>query len=150
MLHFTETSFEDVFKIWSQHLWPKRLSPIETVSHIDIDGSIDDGIINYTNTAKFFCMKNSNNIIIGVLSHHHTAKNRVRLRGLWVSPEFRGKGVGSELIMRTILSASKNANEIWLMSRAVNTEYYKKFGFLDHKYTDMYEYGPHLIMKKNI
>ncbi len=149
ILHFTETSFENVLKIWSQHLWPKRLSVIESISYINIDGCIDDSIKNYINSAKFFCII-YNNKTIGVLSHHQTAENTVRLRGLWVSPEFRGKGVGSELIMKSILSASKNATEIWLMSRIVNTVYYKKFGFLDHKYTDMYEYGPHLIMKKTI
>ncbi len=149
MLHFTETSFLNIFKIWDQHLWPKRLSAIESISYINRDGSIDASIAIYINSAKFYCMENDS-LIIGVLSYHHTSVNTVRLRGLWVSPEFRGKGVGSELIMKTILSASKNATEIWLMSRIVNTEYYKKFGFLEHKYTDLYQYGPHLIMKKNI
>lgn len=123
----TKISWNEIRNIWATHLWPTRISPIEKNSAMCyLEG------VNISNmyTAPTFIGYRINGEIVGVNSGHKCSDNSYRSRGLWVNPEYRKQGIGTELLIETIAQALKeNSIFVWSFPRESSWNTYKKAGF---------------------
>lgn len=120
-------SFKEIFDIWHNHLWPNRISKIESHSAMLMHGTLTLGNFNYD--PSYFIYKD-NNKILGCNSGHKCQDNSYRSRGLYVFPEFRKQGIGLELLKATINQGKfENCNMIWSYPRRSSWSVYQKAGF---------------------
>lgn len=141
-----EISFERIYPIWKERLWPLRQSAIEPVSCINSKGQIESEIARFS--PQFFALTVSSEIC-GVVSCHPTGSTEMRLRGIWVDERFRGLNYGSHLVSHVI---SAHAGELWtwwLMCRVKNIGFFQKLQFQPVQEISQYEYGPHMIMTRS-
>lgn len=148
-IRIEKVRFEDILPIWQEHLWPDRTSPIEKLSAIDRNGSINPALLK--ERMSFWRAVNSNNQVVGVIGGQTTGDS-YRSRGLWVNDQFRGKGIGRKLVRAVIQAASEEGRRIvWTMPRASSIDFYKKAGFqVTNDHLEGYEYGPHYLAEYQI
>lgn len=120
-------SFEEILPIWKQFLWPDRISPIETNSAMRFLGDYD--IESMSTPASFFAYTIDNRIV-GVNSGHLCKDNSYRSRGVYVFPEYRKSGVGTELLVATINQGRiESADYAWSYPRQSSWNTYKSAGY---------------------
>jgi GNAT superfamily N-acetyltransferase len=123
----TKISYEDIFTIWKNNLWPTRTSPIESHSSMIFLGGYD--IKNKQYPATFFGYLDDNNII-AVNSGHRCHDNSYRSRGLYVMPEYRNLGIGRKLLLATISQANEEGCDfIWSYPKKSSWRTYAAAGF---------------------
>ena len=122
-----QTNFETILTIWQNRLWPNRTSKIETNSAMLLDRTYNMDNFKYATTYHAFLIKDK---IVGCNSGHMCADNSYRSRGLYVFEEYRGQGIGVELLLATIEQArEENADIVWSYPRDSSWNTYKKAGF---------------------
>ena len=125
-------TFEQIFDVWNDKLWPDRQSPIETHSAMTwpFEGSpqpIDMNIFTYTPTFWGMFIDNK---LVGVNSGHKTSDTQYRSRGIWVDPEYRGNGLAQYLFTITEHRAIlEKCNMIWSIPRKTALSSYTNYGF---------------------
>lgn len=126
-----QISFEDVYPIWREKLWPGRQDPIRPMSSMVLGGGYDMSI--YKNFAPVFVGIYANDQLVGVLSGHGTTQEDFRIRGLYVEPAFRRKG-GALLMMEYLrkYATSCGFQNVWSFPRMSALSAYEKFGFRIH------------------
>jgi len=154
---YFESTFENIYDIWNEGLWPNRVSKIEDHSALYFDvllwkkyGNVfinkqREKIWEYKPT---FWVVRENNKVIGANSGFRTDENIYRSRGLYVSPEHRGKGVSKMLLKLTIEVAKKEKCEvIWTMPRKSALPAYESMGFrkIGKWIGEGVEFGPNCI-----
>jgi len=150
-----ESTFEEVFPVWRDRLWPNRISAIEPMSSLcwrqpkDIikDSSIFDKYV-----PSFFALKIDDEIV-GVNSGFKTSEKVYRSRGLWVSEQHRGRGFGQLLLLQAIVQGkSEDCHWIWSMPRKTALGSYEKVGFKKRgKWIDQkVEFGPNCLATRQI
>lgn len=113
--------------IWKNYLWPNRLSKIEPNSAMIYKSGYD--MYNMTTTPTFFGYY-INDQLVGVNSGHSCTDNMYRSRGLWVFPEYRGIGIGKQLLVETINQAKReDARMIWSFPKQTSWKTYNSVGF---------------------
>jgi predicted GNAT family N-acyltransferase len=143
---FSLSTFNEILPIWSQYLWPGRLSPIEPVSCINSNSEIDVNIMSYS---PVFAKIAKGSQILAVSSIHQTGFAEFRLRGNWVSEQHRGQGYGKNIITQLMeVIPFKSGDFVWTMARLHNKDFYKKIGFSEDYLTEKFEFGPHCVMKR--
>jgi GNAT superfamily N-acetyltransferase len=150
-----ESTFEEVYPICNEQLWPGRISKIENMSslfwlqpkEITKNHSIFE---KYSPT--FFVIKEDNKIV-GVNSGFRTDDKVYRSRGLWVKEDYRSKGYGKVLLMQAIIQGkSEDCHWIWSMPRKLALKTYESVGFkkrgkwLDHGV----EFGPNCLATRQL
>ena len=123
-----EIDYESIFPIWEQFLWNNRQTKIETHSAMLYNSSnYDIKNFEYKATYLAFCV---NDTIAGVNSGHMCSDGKYRSRGLFVFPQFRHQGIGTELLKATIVQGlSERATFIWSYPRETSWGTYHKAGF---------------------
>lgn len=122
-----EISFLDILPIWRDYLWVSRISDIESNSAMNFLGGYD--LYNMTTKPTFLAYV-VNNTIVGVNSGHMCTLNQYRSRGLFVFEEYRGRGIGSKLLIATIDHAkSEEAELCWSYPRESSWLTYRSAGF---------------------
>jgi GNAT superfamily N-acetyltransferase len=125
-------SFETILPIWQNELWPNRQSAIEPMSAMTwpFEGSpdpIDMSIFDYTPT---FWGVYVDDKLVGVNSGHRTANVQYRSRGIWVDPDYRGRGIAQRLFSMTQHQALvEGCLLVWSIPRKTALSSYTKFGF---------------------
>lgn len=121
-------SWEDILPIWQYKLWPNRTTPITPVSAMCYLNFYD--IDNMSTTPSFFGYIVDNKIV-GVNSGHSCPKsNSYRSRGLWVHPNYRGQGIGQQLLKATIAKGfDEDRTMIWSYPRKTSWNTYAAVGF---------------------
>ena len=143
-----KSDFETVFSIWKDCLWPERVEPIEKTSALLFKKGID---LNYKSAEVFFVKAEMNGKIIGVCSGQRTGPQEFRSRGLWVSKDFRGRGIGSKLFFAVEKEAQKRGCfSLWTLARHSSKKFYLSVGMKDFGKTYKFEYGPHFWMSKSL
>lgn len=121
-------SFDEISSIWSQRLWPNRKSPIETHSAMLFKSS-DVAMGNFLLPAWYHGIYDLG-VLAGVNSGHMCIDGSARSRGLYVFPEYRGKGYGRVLLRATIDQATKEgALFAWSFPRDTSWKTYESAGF---------------------
>jgi GNAT superfamily N-acetyltransferase len=122
-----ETHFENIKEIWYKHLWPNRISKIESHSAMLLNSTYDIKNFDYPAT---FLLYYDNDKIAGCNSGHMCSDNTYRSRGLYVFPEFRNKGYGKALLEHTInIGKQEHAKSIWSYPRFESWSTYNAAGF---------------------
>jgi GNAT superfamily N-acetyltransferase len=122
-----KSDYENILKIWKEHLWPNRVSKIETHSAMLLDRTYDMKNFEYEPTYFLYIV---NATIAGCNSGHMCADNTYRSRGLYVFSEFRHHGIGKELLIETITQGKKEkAKLVWSYPRQTSWTTYKNAGF---------------------
>jgi len=120
-------SFEEIYDIWYKHLWPNRISKIESHSAMLLNGTMT--LENWQFEPSYFAYKVDNNIV-GCNSGHKCQDNSYRSRGLFVFPEYRKRGIGVKLLLATIHQAKvEKCDNIWSYPRQSSWSAYQKAGF---------------------
>ena len=139
-------TFEEILPVWRDQLWPNRESPIEPLSAIDEDGSINMKLML---SHPYFLGAYLDDQIIGVLSGFKTSAKSFRSRGLWVAPEQRGLGLARKLMADLErLAREAECDNLWTMARQDAWLFYRRLGFQQKLTIERYEYGPHVICAK--
>lgn len=142
--------FEEIFPVWDKHLWPNRTTPIRAQSSMLLNGEHDMSVYN---NPVYFYKATVDKCVAGVNSVFLTTKGEYRSRGLFVFPEFRGRGVGKHLLEEGIRHAQeKGAQCIWSLPRMSALKTYETAGFqFSHPAEDAkVEFGPNVYVIKNI
>ena len=125
MIH--HITYDIIYPIWRYRLWPNRTSDITGTSAMKYLGEYDIKNMDYVPTflAYFF-----DNQIVGVNSGHKCSDNGYRSRGLYVFPEYRGRGIGVELLKETIkLGKTTGCTYVWSYPKNSSWKTYSKAGF---------------------
>jgi GNAT superfamily N-acetyltransferase len=119
--------FNEVLPIWKNHLWPDRQSSIDPNSAMCFLGGYD--LVNMDPIPTFFAFIVDGEIA-GVNSGHMCKDNHYRSRGLYVFPDFRGKGIGTILLKATIAQAkAETAVLCWSYPKKTSWKSYLAAGF---------------------
>jgi len=122
-----ETDFDTINKIWTEHLWPSRISKIETHSAMLLNKTYD--IKNFDHKVTFLLLYEGNHIA-GCNSGHMCSDNTYRSRGLYVFPEYRKKGYATSLLKHTInIGKDEHACSVWSYPRYESWSSYGAAGF---------------------
>ena len=154
-MEVVESTFEEVYPVWSEELWPERVSKIEPMSSLywkaprDI---IKDSSIFEKYIPTFFAIKEDNQIV-GVNSGFRTDERIYRSRGVWVKEEYRSKGYGQVLLMQAIIQGkSEGCHWIWSMPRKEALPTYQGVGYKKRgKWLDKtVEFGPNCLATRQL
>ncbi|MXV52765.1 GNAT family N-acetyltransferase [Pedobacter sp. HMF7647] len=148
-------SGEDTLHIRNQVLRNNLLTPQECIfSGDDEAGSFHLG---YFDDEKLVCIAtfHKQNIVERpelfpqVSSHlNNDNKNVYRLRGMATLPEYRGKGIGNQLVNFAIVYLrGQKVNDLWCDARKVAYRFYKSLGFefISEEF-EIPNIGPHKVM----
>ena len=155
-------TFEDIFHIWNEKLWPNRVSKIESRSSLFWSSHLWTGFGNISITKRkteiwkyeptFFCIRDNDNII-GVNSGFRTENKVYRSRGLYVDRDYRLQGLAQKLLMETIQQGKREGCKwIWTMPRKTALSTYNKSGFrkIGDWIDDGVEFGPNCLAIKQL
>lgn len=135
-----QIEWKEIEYFWREHLWPDRITPIETNSAMTfwIGENFYESVHKYdmdnmltTPTFFGFFIKRK---LIGVNSGHSCPQeNNYRSRGLWVDEKYRGRGIGQALLKATIEQGFKEKRKmIWSYPRNTSWPTYRAVGFQLH------------------
>lgn len=133
-----EINFETILPLW-QLLWPDN-DNIQPMSSIKYLGSYDIDI--YTKFKPTFLGLYDNEILIGGISGHKSSHEDYRIRGIYILPEYRSKGLSKMLFDAVILQAKKeHATQVWSLPKKEAFFSYKKNNFIQTTKWIKTEYG---------
>lgn len=145
--------FEQILKVWTQHLWADRQSDIQPASSMLLGGGYDVSI--HSRYKPIFLGAMEGDKLIGVNSGHQTTSDSFRSRGLYVFPEYRGRGIGLALLQKACeLAQEAECQIIWSAPRVAAAEVYKRAGFVVEERElnegEGFEFGPNLYAQKKL
>ena len=134
--------FEQIKTIWTKYLWPDRKSDIQPISSMVYLGGTDMSIHDRFSAIHWGAWVDGH--LVGVNSGHRTTEALYRSRGLWVSPEYRRRGIATALLLSTLEQANReNCLMCWTCPRKDSWKCYEAIGFERRtNWTYAMEYGP--------
>jgi GNAT superfamily N-acetyltransferase len=121
-------TWKEIYNIWHDYLWPNRFSPIEPVSAMCYPNGYN--IINMQSIPTFYGYIINDKIIAVNSGHSCPNQNNYRSRGLWVDPDYRGKGIAQQLLTATIEQGQQEGyTQIWSYPRQSSWPTYRAVGF---------------------
>ena len=149
------SSFEEIYPIWHDKLWPGRISKIEPMSSLcwQLPNKIvKDGSIFESYSPIFWVVKD-NRKIIGINSGFKTSDKVYRSRGLYVDPTYHNQEISQILLRQSILQGKKEeCHWIWSMSQKSVLPVYQKIGFKKRGkwLNEGIEFGPNCLVTRQI
>ena len=151
------SSFEEIYPIWHDKLWPGRISEIQPMSILYWEMPtkiIKDSSIFEKYPSTFWVVKD-NKKIIGVNSGFRTDEKVYRSRGIYVDSAYRRQGISQILLRQAILQGKKEeCHWIWSMPRKSALPAYQKVGFKKRgKWLDEdegVEFGPNCLVTRQV
>lgn len=145
-LEIKRISFEEIFPIWRDQLWPQRKDPIRTHSSMTLEGQYDMSI--YQNSEAIFLGIFDGRNLIAVNSCHLSSTKHLRSRGLYVHPLWRGQGLAGKLLRATFEEArSLGAELVWSYPRQEALQVYLRQGFEETAFPPRTETNSYVIRK---
>jgi GNAT superfamily N-acetyltransferase len=132
-MHAKKIDFNTIVDIWQHKLWPDRESAIEPMSAMTWPFEGDPQPINMSifEFEPMFWGVYMDDKLVGVNSGHRTSAHQYRSRGIWVDPDYRGKGIANLLFcMLENQAIIEGAEMIWSIPRKTALPAYTKFGFM--------------------
>lgn len=122
-----EITWSEILPVWQNQLWPGRVSAIEERSVMKLGGGYHT--LDYDYSPYFYGYYSQGNLC-GVNSCHRCPDSTARSRGLWVYPEYRGSGIGVELLKYTVDYAKTiGAKIVWSFPRQSSWRTYERAGY---------------------
>lgn len=144
----TTIDFDTILTIWKNHLWINRTSAIEPTSAMTYLGGYDLKNMGYTPTFFAYYVGDT---IAGVNSGHMCFVRQYRSRGLYVFPEYRKKGIGTELLLASVEQAKlEKAKFVWSYPRFTAKNTYEQAGFTIASSWQDSEFGMNAYYKVDI
>ena len=149
------STFEEIYDIWHDQLWPGRISKIESMSSLYWKSPrtvIKDKTIFKKYTPSFWAIKHGDEII-AVNSGFKTEERIYRSRGLYVYPDYRGQGLSAILLRQAILQGKKEqCHWIWSLPRKTALSAYQRVAFKKRgKWLDKeVEFGPNCLATRQL
>ena len=162
-----EIKWEEIKKIWEQHLWPEKKGGVKPTNNwtLTMEPYLfttvlkKEGIPKSENSnIQFFGIKIDNEIVcvnscfMTSSSHPFNYKEDSywRSRGLWTSPNHRRKGLSFKILTHTSEFVSKHdATWLWTVPRKSALPAYEKVGFVKKSdWFDDGQYGPNCVASK--
>jgi GNAT superfamily N-acetyltransferase len=137
-----EITWDQILPIWTEFLWPGRVSVIEQTSAMVYMGGIDMDIMKET---PHFIGVFSGHRLIGVNSGHMTSDKMFRSRGLYVNKQFRRCGVATMLLNKTFdIALELECSHVWTLPRYTSLSTYERVGFIkcSEWLTEEFDFGP--------
>jgi GNAT superfamily N-acetyltransferase len=120
-------SYEEIYPIWFEKLWPGRSSRIDPNSAMSFLGGYN--IANMNTTPTFFGWVEDEKIV-GVYSGHQCHDQGYRTRGLYVSPTYRRNGIGFKLVQAALEQARfEQCSYAWCTPRKDSKAVHERAGF---------------------
>jgi GNAT superfamily N-acetyltransferase len=122
-----EIDFATIKSIWQEYLWPNRkdIMPMSNMRYQDTPYIAISQIYTPTFFAYFV-----DNKIAGVNSGHCSSRFHFRSRGLFVFSQYRGKGIGTELLKHVCqLGKTNGMAYCWSLPRKESLSTYLNAGF---------------------
>lgn len=120
-----EIDWEAIRSIWEQELWPGRKDIEPQSAMLYLSGH---DMTNFT-LPTLYLGYFEGGVLKGVNSGHECGDGSYRSRGLWVHPELRGHGIGTELLKITIEKGRERNLFCWSFPRKTSWTVYSKAGF---------------------
>ncbi len=161
MYNIEDVTFDEVYPIWKDKLWPGRISRFDQISLFTIrDNNLvkELGVKKFKNTVNFYAVKYISDYvlkketIVGVNSSVFTGLGLYRSRGLWIQPDHRGLGLSKILLNYAITKGKEqNCHTIWSLPRKESLPMYESVGFKKQgNWIDDVEFGPNCIVTRPI
>ena len=150
-----ESSFEEIYDVWYDHLWPGRISKIESMSSLYWESPrtiTKDKTIFKKYSPKFWVVKHGDEIL-AVNSGFKTEEKIYRSRGLFVHKDYRGQGLSAILLRQAILQGKKEqCHWIGSVPRKTALSAYQRVGFKKRgKWLDKeVEFGPNCLATRQL
>lgn len=142
--------WETIHEIWRDYLWKGRVSAIKPTNGLKLFGGYDKEIEK--NTPTFFGVFIADKCV-GVNSGHATGNTQYRSRGIYVFPEYRGKGF-SQILFQAIETQGRSEGKhvLWSMPRESALPAYERYGFnqVSKMFDEGMEFGPNCYVIKRI
>lgn len=126
MVTIQEITYEQCLVLWNQ-LWATRVSPIEPTSAMKFSYTSQRLYTDKVGTPTFLGAF-VDDMLVGVNSIHDVDETQQRSRGLFVLPEYRGKGIAIKLLKETI-SRRKPDRCLWSYPKEEALPSYVRAGF---------------------
>ena len=142
-------TFDEIFPIWRDYLWPGRKSEIRPTNGLTLLGKFDKEV---EKNSPIFFGAFMDGKCVGVNSGHKTNDDEYRSRGLYIFPDHRKKGIAQLLLKAVEDECIKEGGRLlWSMPRESALPAYKKFGFVTTSdfFNDM-EFGPNCFVVKTL
>jgi len=131
-----QVTWEEIFPIWQNELWPERpwiRSFTTMINNEDHDMSIKrkaEGNFGFYNGVFFGVKTTDTGKVVACNSGHQCSKTLFRSRGLYVYPEFTGRGMAHSLLAYTAKFAQDNGFEkIWSLPTEKALPIYNQVGY---------------------
>jgi GNAT superfamily N-acetyltransferase len=136
-----------ILPVWRDRLWSGRKTDIKPTNGLKFLGGFDK---NIEKNDPIFVGAYVNGKLVGVNSGHATNQSEYRSRGIYVFPEYRGRGIAQELLKAIEKQAiAERKGTLWSMPRASALKTYEKFGFeVVSDFFDDMEFGPNCFVVK--
>lgn len=121
-----EIDWQSIKSIWEQELWPGRKDIEPQSAMLYLSGH---DMINFI-LPTLYLGYIEDGVLLGVNSGHGCGDGSYRSRGLWVHPDLRGKGIGTDLLKATIARGSELGSTFcWSFPRKTSWSAYQCAGF---------------------
>ena len=131
-----EITWAEIFPLWHNELWPERpkiRSYTTMINNEDIDMDIQrkaQGNFGLYNGVFFGIKTTDTGKVVACNSGHQCSKTLFRSRGLYVYPEFTGRGMAHSLLAYTAKFAQDNGFEkIWSLPTEKALPIYNQVGY---------------------
>lgn len=134
-------SFEDILPLWKE-LWPNT-EPIKPYNEWEFLGGYNSEI---PRSNVWFIGYYDGDNLVGCNSCFMSAKSHLRSRGIYILPEYRGRGISKYLFDKTIEIAEQNHAElVWSYPRLDALPSYLAAGFetIGDAFNE-FDYGPNI------
>lgn len=161
MYRICDVTFDDVYPIWKEKLWPGRISRLDQISMLTLrHGELVKELtvkkfkksVNFSAVVYVSEYTEEKNEIVGVNSSVFTGLGLYRSRGLWVDPDHRGLGLSKILLQYAIVKGKdRGCDTVWSLPRKESLPMYESVGFKKQSdWIDDVEFGPNCVVTRPI
>jgi GNAT superfamily N-acetyltransferase len=126
-------TWAEIKQIWDEELWPGRDSKPINNWLWSVDNPLELTIDKWQQSSVpiYIGIKTQTGKLVGVNSLYVSSEDGVysRSRGLYIKPEYRGKGLAKELLAMTI-ALSRRSKYLWTVPREDALGAYESIGFV--------------------
>ena len=125
-MHIVKLTFDKIKTIWETKLWAGRALIEPQSAMLYLEGHSMD----HFSLPVYYLGAIEDGKLVGVNSGHLCSDGSFRSRGLWVDPEYRGRGFGTALLKDTIARGeAMSAKYCWSFPRKTSWPSYERAGF---------------------